>query len=135
LVSIPQYLSWSDTTTSFESMAASDTDAPEMNLTQDAERKPLKTARASADYFCVFGAQLALGRNFSAPEDSPAGPKAAVITDGLWRRRFRGTPTSPDARSCWTTVPYRVAGVLAPGVRLESPAGHLAGSAPKKWAP
>lgn len=122
LASIPQYLFWSDTTTSFESMAASDTDAPEMNLTQDADRKALKTARVSTDYFHVFGARLAMGRTFSAREDGPAGPKVVVITDGLWRRRFRADANIIGRAILLDDVPYRVVGVLAPGVHLESPA-------------
>jgi len=58
LVSIPKYLFWRDTTTSFESMAAYDIGGPEVNLTQGANHKGLRTARVSTDYLNLFGAQL-----------------------------------------------------------------------------
>ena len=122
LVSIPQYLFWRDVTTSFESIAAYDIGAPEMNLTQDADRKPLKTARISADYFHVFGARLAKGRTFSAREDSPDGPRSVVITDGLWRRRFRADANIIGRSILLDDVAYQVAGVLAAGAHLESTA-------------
>jgi putative ABC transport system permease protein len=122
LVSIPQYLFWSDTTTSFESMAAYDADAPAMNLTQGAERKALKTARVSADYFHLFGAQLAMGRTFSTREDGPDGSKVVVITDGLWRRRLRADRNLIGHAILLDNVPYNIVGVLAAGVHLESPA-------------
>ncbi len=32
----------------------------------------------------------ALGRNFDADDDRANGPRVAIITDGLWRRRFGG---------------------------------------------
>src|SRR5260370_10289646 len=43
--SIPKFLFWRDTTTSFESMAASDIEVPEVNLTQGPYSGPVKIAR------------------------------------------------------------------------------------------
>jgi predicted permease len=40
----------------------------------------------------LFGAPVIRGRTFSAEEDSPHGPLAALIGEGLWRRRFGGDP-------------------------------------------
>lgn len=77
LASIPQFLFWRDTASPFESIAASDVDVPEVSFTQDSYTSPLRAARVSADYFHLFGAQLALGRTFSALEDSPQGPRVA----------------------------------------------------------
>jgi predicted permease len=122
LASIPQYIFWHDTTTSFESMAASDGDGPEVILTQNSNPKALKAARVSADYFHVFGAKLATGRTFSAREDSPGGPKVAVISDSL-RQSCVASDETPVGRAILLDgVPYTVVGVLAPGVHLESSA-------------
>ncbi|HTU47556.1 MAG TPA: hypothetical protein VMF91_21010 [Bryobacteraceae bacterium] len=62
LTSIPKFLFWQDHTSAFEALAASDVEAPEVNLTEGPSRRVLKTARVSAEYFRVLGAQLARGR-------------------------------------------------------------------------
>ena len=122
LSSIPQFLFWRDTTSSFESLAASDVDAPETSLSLDQRSIPLKTARVSSEYFPLFGARFALGRTFSALEDSPQGPKVAILSAGVWRRFFRSDSSIVGRVLILDDAPYQVAGVLAPGARLESAA-------------
>jgi putative ABC transport system permease protein len=119
LTSIPKYFVWKNGTTAFETMAASDVAVPEVNLTQGGERKPLKTGRVSANFFQLFGAQMVMGRTFSAREDSPDGPNAVVISDELWRRYFHGDARMTDRSMTLDGVSYKVAGVLAPGTYLE----------------
>lgn len=63
-----------------------------VNLTGGAFPEQLKSGQVSADYFRLFGAPVIRGRTFSAEEDSPHGPLAALIGEGLWRRRFGGDP-------------------------------------------
>ena len=120
LASIPQYIFWRDTTSSFESMAASDVDGPEVSLTQGTNTKTLKAARVSAEYFHVFGARFALGRTFSTREDSPEGPKVVVISDELRQRYFHSGSSLAGQAIFIDNIPYNVVGVLSPGVHLES---------------
>lgn len=55
---------------------------------QDAER--VNAMRVSADYFAMIGITPALGRVFTAAEDQPgAARRVAILSDSLWRRRFR----------------------------------------------
>jgi putative ABC transport system permease protein len=56
----------------------------------DAER--LDGQSVSGDYFRVFGVHPGLGRDFSRADDLPGAPQVAIITDGLWRRRFGADP-------------------------------------------
>jgi predicted permease len=119
LVSIPQFMFWRDTTHSFESIAASDVDGPQVHLMENVYRRALKTARVSAEYFRSFGAKLANGRGFSAYEDSPEGPKVVVMTNGLWRRDFQSDSGIIGRAILLDDVWYTVVGVLAPDVRLE----------------
>jgi len=122
LASIPQYVFWRDTATSFESIAASDVDAPNVSLTQGTSTKTLKAARVSAEYFRVFGAPFAAGRPFSTSEDSPEGPKVVVISDDM-RQRYFQSDSNPTGRAILLDrVLYNVVGVLTPGAHLDSPA-------------
>jgi putative ABC transport system permease protein len=71
-------------------------------------------ATASASFFRVMGAAPGAGRWFTDDEDQRGGDRVMVLSDGLWRRRFRG-----DATVLGTTVlldgqPYTVVGVAPP---------------------
>src|ERR1700722_811284 len=41
--------------------------------------------RVSASYFDVLGLSPMIGRSFTASEDTPGGPRAAVLSYGLWK--------------------------------------------------
>src|SRR5205823_1756988 len=63
-----------------------------VNLTGSSNPEQLPSAQVSADFFRLFGATTIRGRTFSHEEDSPNGPKVAVISQGLWTRRFGSDP-------------------------------------------
>jgi putative ABC transport system permease protein len=123
VVSIPKYITWRDYTNTFEYMAAYDINGLGVTLggalgSDDA----IKAAHVSADYFPLFGAAPALGRTFSRQEDRPDGPRVAVISDNLWRRRFGGDRAIIDRIITLDREAYRVIGVLAPGFGADPPA-------------
>lgn len=123
LVAIPKYVFWHSVNAScFESMAASDVNVPELNFEQGSYRSTLKAARVSADYFHVFGADMMLGRTFSAREDSPGGPNVVVISNDLWQRYFRSEASPVGTRIFLNAIPYTVVGALAGDARFESSA-------------
>ena len=66
---------------------------PGVNLTGGDRPERLTSIHVSANYFRLFGAQMEIGRAFTAQEDIPHGPRVAVISDGFWRRRFGGIAT------------------------------------------
>lgn len=45
---------------------------------------------ASANLCEVLGVQAQVGRGMMAADDAPGAPHVAVLTDGLWHRRFGG---------------------------------------------
>ena len=51
-------------------------------------------AVASSAFFRVVSATPRLGRWFSDDDDSRGAPKVAVISEGLWRRRFGASPAA-----------------------------------------
>jgi predicted permease len=68
--------------------------------------------RVSAHYFDVLGIHLALGRNFSEAEDRPNGPKAAILSYGLWRNVFAGDRNLIGQVIHLKGEPYLVIGIL-----------------------
>ena len=57
-------------------------------LIGDGNTERLDGQSVSGDYFRVLGVHPASGRDFSTDDDRPGAPPVAIITDGLWRRRF-----------------------------------------------
>ena len=57
---------------------------------RDAER--VEGARVTWEYFRTVGLTPAIGRNFEQSEDSVKGPRVAIISDSLWRRRYGADP-------------------------------------------
>jgi putative ABC transport system permease protein len=76
---------------SFEALAAMRVWQP--TLTGRAEPVRLDGQRVSANYFRVLGAPPAIGRDFDSSDDRLNGPRVAILSDGLWRRRFGGDAT------------------------------------------
>jgi putative ABC transport system permease protein len=61
-------------------------------LTGAAEPERLDGQRVSASYFRVLGVQPAVGQDFDSTDDRLNGPRVAILSDGLWRRRFNSDP-------------------------------------------
>lgn len=73
---------------SFDALAAIKAWQPAMTGPSDPER--LEGQRVSASYFQVLGVTPALGRDFDASDDRVHGPAVAMLSYGLWQRRFNG---------------------------------------------
>jgi len=72
----------------------------------------LKNAQVSADYFKLFGAPIIKGRPFSAEEDRPGGEKVALVSEGLWTRRFGGDPSFVGRTISLGGEPFVVIGIV-----------------------
>ncbi|HEX8812599.1 MAG TPA: ABC transporter permease, partial [Terracidiphilus sp.] len=59
-----------------------------VNLQAGTAVQYLHAARVSQHYFDVLEIQPLFGRTFSAAEDQPNGPKAAILSYNLWRTTF-----------------------------------------------
>jgi predicted permease len=84
-----------------------------MNLTGGESPEQLPSARVTADFFRLFGAQTAVGRTFTADEDRPNGGHVVVLSYGLWQRRFGGDPRVVGRTLPLSGDSYVVVGVLA----------------------
>lgn len=103
---------WRARSHAFKSMAAYTPTTATLSLGHEPQR--LTMLRVSASYLSVIGISTALGRDFLPEEDAPGARRVAILSDGLWKRRFGairdvvGRPITLDRNS------YTVVGVLPP---------------------
>jgi predicted permease len=72
----------------------------------------------SSDLFSILGVSLFRGRNFSPEDDRLAAEPVAIISYGLWQRRFGGSPAALGTALVFDGKPYTVVGILPAGFRL-----------------
>jgi putative ABC transport system permease protein len=89
-VSYPDFLDWREQNTVFDEIGACRTLM--FNLTGGDSPESLPGAYVSASLFTVLGVKPILGRTFLAEEDRPGANRVAVISHGLWQRRFGADP-------------------------------------------
>jgi putative ABC transport system permease protein len=90
--SVPKYNVWRRQTQVLTDIAAFDTGGPGINLTGD-HPEQVQGIHASHEFFPLFGVRIVEGRTFSEEEDRPGGGKVAVLSEGLWRRRYGSDPS------------------------------------------
>ncbi len=83
-----------------------------VNYTGGTAPEQLRSGQVSGDFFRLFGAPVVRGRTFTAEEDSPQGPKVAVLSARLWERRFQSDPDIVGRTISLGGDPYTVIGVL-----------------------
>src|SRR5258708_21193848 len=89
-VSPANFLDWRRRNTTFDRVAAFGRQSMNLSGRRDPER--WQAARASAALFPLLGVSPLVGRTFTPDEDQDNGPRVAVLSYGLWRRRFGGDP-------------------------------------------
>jgi putative ABC transport system permease protein len=95
-------------------------------MTGRAEPERLDGQRVSASYFRVLGVPLAIGRDFDPSDDQINGPKVAILSDGLWRRRLGSDSTIVGQKIMLDANPYTVIGVMPSGFEnLLAPSAQL----------
>ena len=85
-VAVANFVDWKTQNKVFEDMAA--ISFRSFNITGDGEPEKVMAYGATANFFPLLGATPALGRNFLAEEDQPGGAKVAILSHGLWQRRY-----------------------------------------------
>ncbi len=104
---------WQRLATSFESMGAYSSLA--VSLGGVGEPEQLEGAVISGDLFAMLGAHPAIGRALTAADDRPEAPRVALLSDGLWRRRFGADPAILGRSILLNQIPYTVIGVMPRG--------------------
>jgi putative ABC transport system permease protein len=84
-----------------------------VNLKAGEQVRYVHQGRISAHYLDVLAVRPLLGRNFSETEDLPHGPKAAILSYGLWQSMFASDRDLVGRTIHLKGEPYTVIGVLS----------------------
>ncbi|HSK09237.1 MAG TPA: ABC transporter permease, partial [Vicinamibacterales bacterium] len=82
------------------------------NLVGSGEPERCVGVRVVQDFLTVLGIQPRLGRNFVPEEAVWNGRRAAILTDGFWKRRFGGDPAIVGRSITLDEHPTEIVGVL-----------------------
>src|SRR5687768_7408741 len=82
------------------------------------EPERLIGSRVTASYFPTHGVEMQRGRGFLPDEEQLGNHRVAIISDGLWRRRFGASPAVVDTTVTLNNESYRIIGVMRPGIRI-----------------
>ena len=104
------FADWKAQASTFEDMAAFDYRG--FNLTGGGEPEKVSAFGVTANLFPLLGVQPVAGRNFTAEEDQPGGPKAVMLSYGLWQRRYGGEMSIIGRDILLNDEKYTVAGVM-----------------------
>jgi putative ABC transport system permease protein len=127
LVNFGTFYGIRERTRSFESLAVVKPWQPTMVGTSQPER--LEGQSVSTDYFRVLDVTPKLGRDFEPADDLHHGPRVAILSDALWRRRFAADPSIIGQSVTLDGDLFTVIGVMPPGFEnVLAPEAEL-------WAP
>src|SRR5262249_38357305 len=84
------------------------------NLTDQGEPEQLQGLRISAKAFELLGVEAVVGRALQPSDDTPGRQQVAVLSYGLWRRRFGADPQLVGKKLTVNNASYTVVGVLPP---------------------
>ncbi len=112
-VSYPNFRDWQRGVRSFQQIAAG-MDVG-VDLTAPGAPEHLNGKEISSRFFSTLGTVLTLGREFLPDEDRQGGAPVAIISNGLWRNRFEGSPAVLGKTVTLDGVDCTVVGVLPAG--------------------
>jgi predicted permease len=131
LVPNADFFDWQTQSHGFEAIALEAERA--YNLSGSAGQLPEQVIAREASWslFPMLGVNAALGRVFAATDDSAGASATAVITWGLWKRRYGADPHMVGRTILLDSKPYTVIGILPswfsypnPMVQLWTPVRH-----------
>jgi predicted permease len=88
------------------------------NLTGQGDPERVGVIRVSSNLLPMLGVRPAQGRLLTPDEDFPGRPATAVLTDGIWARRFGRDPRILGKSIILNGQTYEVVGVLPPRFSL-----------------
>ncbi|HEX8680239.1 MAG TPA: ABC transporter permease, partial [Chthoniobacterales bacterium] len=116
-ISFPDFVDWSGQTDLFASTAAFYTANANLGA-NGAEPERVPRAGVTSGFFKVLGVQPVRGRAFVPEEDQQKTQSVAIISDGLWKRRFGSDPAVVGKQILINARPATIVGVMSAGFEL-----------------
>jgi len=115
-VSVPELIDYSDRTHSFAQVGVYG--GKDFTLTGRGDAERFSGALVSANFLSLLGVNPALGRHFLTEENQPDRSHVAILSYGLWQRRFGGDPQLIGQEVTLDGLNYTVVGVMPPGFQF-----------------
>ena len=115
-ISYPNFNDWRRMNTTFADMAAYRSTG--FNLSGNGEPERLHGEMISAGLFEILGVNPIMGRTFTAEEDRLGANPTAMITEGLWQRKFGGRKDIIGQRMVLDDVGRTIIGVVPSSFHL-----------------
>jgi putative ABC transport system permease protein len=112
-ISRPDFFEWRDKQEVFAGIGCYDFQT--LNLTGSDQAERIVAARVTGNFFDLFDVPPATGRLISLSDDQPGASRVAVISYGLWQRRFGGRPDLIGQDLVLNGDSYTVIGVAPSG--------------------
>ncbi len=112
-VSVPEFMDLRQHFKVFSHLAAINTDS--FNVSAGDRPEHIDGAAVSPSFFPLLGVQPILGRGFVADEETPGRDTVALISYGLWQRRFGSDPSLPGRMINVNGRSFQIIGVLPKG--------------------
>ncbi len=113
-ISFLDFKDWSQQTDLFENTAAFWTGNANLGA-NGAEPERVPRAGVTTGFFSVLGVQPVLGRAFVPEDDKPGTQSVAILSHGLWKRRFGSDPDIVGKQVQISARPITVIGVMPTG--------------------
>ncbi len=114
---IRDFLMWKNSNRVFEEPSLFRTQRMDIGGNQGVPEQ-VQGAAVTAGFFPTLGLSPILGRTFAAGDDQPATGSLAVLSEGIWRRRFGGSSKVLGQTILVNGVPVTVIGVMPAVLRL-----------------
>jgi putative ABC transport system permease protein len=112
-VAAADVIAWRDRTRVFEGLAAFTGASCVLTGSGGAEEVPCEVVESRL--FPLLGVTPFIGRTFTAEEDAAHGARAAILSHGLWQRRFGADPATVDRAIEINGNMHTIVGVMSAG--------------------
>jgi len=120
-VSYLDYVDYQGNTDAFESLGTFTVFSRTRIVTGGDAAESLTTYEVSSTLFATLGVAPDIGRSFVPEDEQTGGSGVAIVSHGLWERRFGGDPAAIGSTITLNGEPAEIVGVMPAG--FEFPAG------------
>lgn len=118
-VSYANFRDWQKDNHTFSAMAVGRVYA--FSMTGIGEGEQVSGEFVTSDFFPVLGVKPVIGRTFAQGEDQVGAGPVALISEGLWQRKFSSTPDIVGKNITLDARDYTIVGVIPASFRLVIP--------------